>query len=77
MKAVRVHEYGPPTSSSTRTSPLPEPGEGEILVRIHAAGVNPIDWKVRAGYLKDYVPFPLPFVPGRPLRHGRCAWSGR
>src|SRR5207302_614630 len=32
--------------------------------RVHAASVNPIDWKVRAGYMKDYIPLPLPFIPG-------------
>ncbi len=67
MKAVRVHEYGPPDVLKYEDVPMPEPGEGEILVKIHAAGVNPVDWKVRAGYLKDFVPFPLPFVPGTAL----------
>jgi NADPH:quinone reductase-like Zn-dependent oxidoreductase len=34
------------------------------LIRVHAAGVNPADWKARAGYLKDVFPLPLPFIPG-------------
>jgi NADPH:quinone reductase-like Zn-dependent oxidoreductase len=34
------------------------------LIRVHAASVNAIDWKARAGYVKDYIPLPLPFIPG-------------
>ena len=67
MKAVRVHEYGPPDVLKYEDVATPELGDGEVLVKVHAAGVNPIDWKVRAGYLKDYVPFPLPFVAGTAL----------
>ena len=35
-----------------------------MLVRVHFAGVNPIDWKLRAGYLKQFMPVPLPAIPG-------------
>ena len=35
-----------------------------MLVRVRFAGVNPVDWKLRAGYLKDYMPLNLPFIPG-------------
>ena len=42
----------------------PEPKAGELLIRVHFAGVNPIDWKFRAGYLKEYVPLTLPHTPG-------------
>jgi NADPH:quinone reductase-like Zn-dependent oxidoreductase len=44
--------------------PRPTPGAGELLLRVHVASVNPIDWKVRAGHMKDYIPHPLPFIPG-------------
>src|SRR6266542_2551236 len=64
MKAIRVHDYGGPEVLKYEDAPVPEPEEGEILVKIHAAGVNPADWKVRAGYFKAFVPFPIPFVPG-------------
>jgi NADPH:quinone reductase-like Zn-dependent oxidoreductase len=47
--------------------PRPEPQAGEVLVRVHAAGVNPVDWKIRRGYLKDFMPVPLPFTPGLDL----------
>lgn len=75
MKAVRVHEYGGPEVLKYEDAPRPEPAEGEILIRIHAAGVNPVDWKVRAGYFKDFVPFPIPFVPGTALS-GKVATLG-
>jgi NADPH2:quinone reductase len=44
---------------------MPEPGPGELLVAVRAAGVNPVDWKIRAGYLKDYMPLAMPAVLGR------------
>src|SRR5205823_10063011 len=64
MKAVRVHNYGGPEVLKFEDAPRPTPGSGELLIRVHAASVNPIDWKVRAGYMKDYIPLPLPFIPG-------------
>src|SRR5205814_3164075 len=54
----------------------PEPGEGEVQVRVRAAGVNPIDWKFRAGYLKEFAPLELPHVPGFDLA-GTVAAVGR
>ena len=64
MKAVRVHKYGGPEVLRFEDVPRPTPGSGELLVKVHAASVNPIDWKIRAGYMKDYIPLPLPFIPG-------------
>jgi len=49
MKAVRMHDYGKADVLVYEDAPRPEPKSGEVLVRIHAAGVNPIDWKVREG----------------------------
>ena len=64
MQAVRFHEYGPPDVLRVETAPRPEPGEGEVLVRVRSAGVNPIDWKYRAGYLQRFMPLELPHIPG-------------
>jgi NADPH:quinone reductase-like Zn-dependent oxidoreductase len=64
MKAVRIHEYGGPEVLRYEDAPRPAPTAGEALIRIHAAAGNPIDWKARAGYLKDRFNYKLPFIPG-------------
>jgi NADPH:quinone reductase-like Zn-dependent oxidoreductase len=64
MKAVRMHGYGGPEVLKYEDAPRPEAGEGEVLVRVHAAGVNPVDWKIRAGYMRGFRDFPIPFILG-------------
>ena len=64
MKAVRFHEFGGPEVLVYEDAPCPEPGAGEILVKVHAAGVNPVDWKVRAGMLTRLFAHTLPLIPG-------------
>jgi len=64
MKAIRFHDYGGPEVLVLEDLPVPEPAEGDVLVRIHAAGVNPIDWKIRAGHLKAFRPYTLPLILG-------------
>ena len=62
MKAIRVHQYGGPEVMRLEEIPVPEPGAGEVLVRVRAAGVNPVDAYRRSGG-SGYNP-PLPFTPG-------------
>src|SRR5579872_4786328 len=64
MRAIRFHNYGPPSVLVVDEVERPEPKQGEVLVRVQAAGVNPIDWKLRSGALKQYMPLPLPYIPG-------------
>lgn len=67
MNAVRLHNYGDPEVLIYETAPCPEPQADEVLIRIHAAGVNPADWKMRQGYLRDKFPFSLPLILGYDL----------
>jgi NADPH:quinone reductase-like Zn-dependent oxidoreductase len=64
MKAVRIHKYGGPEVVRYEDAPRPQPQAGEVVVRVHAAGVNPIDWKVREGYMKDFWPHKFPLILG-------------
>ncbi len=64
MKAVRIHEYGGPEVLRYEDAPVPAPGPGEVLVRVRAAGVNPVDWKTRAGSGMAAVLGPPPFTVG-------------
>jgi NADPH:quinone reductase-like Zn-dependent oxidoreductase len=51
MKAVRIHAFGGPDVLKLEEVPIPKPQPDEILVRVHAAGINPVDWKIREGHL--------------------------
>jgi len=62
MRAARVHAFGPPEAIAIDQLPLPTPGEGEVLVRVAAAGVGPWDAWIRAG--KSVLPQPLPLTLG-------------
>jgi NADPH:quinone reductase len=62
MKAIRVTAFGGPEVLKLEEVPTPQPGPGEVLVRIHAAGVNPVETYIRAG---TYARLPqLPYTPG-------------
>ena len=61
MKAVVIHETGGPEVLRWEEAPDPEPGDGEVLVRVHAASVNPADWKQRRGYREPALPIVLGF----------------
>jgi NADPH:quinone reductase-like Zn-dependent oxidoreductase len=64
MKAVCIYGYGGPEVLVYEDAPCPRPRDGEVLVRVHAAGINPVDWKVREGQFKDMIPVSLPLVLG-------------
>lgn len=67
MRAVVFTDFGGPEVLVPMTVPRPEPLPTEVLVRVHAAGINPLDLRTRAG-------FPTP--PGRPSERGRTSWAG-
>jgi NADPH:quinone reductase-like Zn-dependent oxidoreductase len=64
MKAIVVHEYGAPEVLKFEDYPDPVPGAGEVLVRVAATSVNPIDYKRRAGLTKDFYPIQFPGLIG-------------
>jgi NADPH:quinone reductase-like Zn-dependent oxidoreductase len=64
MKAIVVHQYGGPDVLKFEDYPDPVPGPGEVLVRVAASSVNPIDYKRRAGLTKDFYPLQFPGLIG-------------
>ena len=64
MKAIVVHEYGAPEVLKFEDYPDPVPSPGEVLVRVAATSVNPIDYKRRAGLTKDFYPMTFPGLIG-------------
>ena len=64
MKAVSIYSYGGPEVLVYEDAPRPHPDAGEVLVRVHAAGINPVDWKIREGNLKGMLHHAFPLVLG-------------
>ena len=64
MKAAVIREYGDATVFKSEDIPTPEPGDTEVLVKVHFASVNPFDYKVRAGYMKNRMPLKFPAILG-------------
>lgn len=64
MKAVRIHSYGGPEVLKYENAPIPLLCSNDILIRVHAAGVNPIDWKIRQGFLAPLGQHTLPLILG-------------
>jgi len=64
MQAVCIYRYGGPEVLVYENAPKPHPDAGEILVRVHAAGINPVDWKIREGELKEMLKHTFPLVLG-------------
>ncbi len=67
MKAVRIHAFGGPEVLVYEDAPRPEPAAGEVVVKVHATSLNPVDRGTRTGYLQGMVNFTLPFIPGLDL----------
>jgi NADPH:quinone reductase-like Zn-dependent oxidoreductase len=67
MKAIVLHEYGGPSNLKYEDFPDPTPGPGEVLVRVHATSINPVDWKMRSGAAHARFPLTFPAILGREL----------
>jgi NADPH:quinone reductase-like Zn-dependent oxidoreductase len=59
MRAVVMHETGGPDVLRYEETERPQPGDGEVLIRVRAASVNPVDWKYRRGFVEKAVPVVL------------------
>jgi NADPH:quinone reductase-like Zn-dependent oxidoreductase len=64
MKAIRVYAYGGPEQLRLEEAPQPRVESGKVLVRIHAASVNPIDFKLAFGNMRQIMPISFPWIPG-------------
>jgi NADPH:quinone reductase-like Zn-dependent oxidoreductase len=64
MKAIVVHEYGRPDVLKIEDYPDPIPGPGEVLIKVAAASVNPVDYQRRAGLTQDFYPMKFPSLIG-------------
>ncbi|MFC4714500.1 NADP-dependent oxidoreductase [Planococcus dechangensis] len=64
MKAIVIDQYGGKEQLKERDVETPSIAENQVLVEVHATSVNPIDWKLREGYLKDMLPWEFPIILG-------------
>ncbi len=64
IQAIRVYQYGGPEQLKLEQIPCPEPQPGEVLVRVHATAVLPVEWKIRQGAFHAFQPAAFPYIPG-------------
>lgn len=64
MQAVRIHQYGGPDQLTLEQIAIPDIASDEVLIKVFAAGINPVDWKIREGHLKDMLNHTLPLTLG-------------
>jgi NADPH:quinone reductase-like Zn-dependent oxidoreductase len=72
MKAFRIHSYGGSDVLAYEDASRPASGVSEALVAVRSAGINPVNWKIREGPLKDRLQYRFPFTPGWTFRE---LWS--
>ncbi len=64
MKAVRIHKYGNSGELIFEDAPMPMVGANDLLINVVATSVNPVDWKIREGHLKEMVSYSMPVILG-------------
>lgn len=65
MKAIAINDFGGPEQLQRVERPMPPITDEQVLVAVHVAAVNPIDWRIRQGQLKQFVPYEFPVILGR------------
>src|SRR4051794_34453016 len=76
MKAVLLYEYGGPEKLRYEDTDVPDYGDNEVLVRVRATSINPVDWKIRSGAARARMPVEFPAILGRDLS-GEVVAAGR
>jgi NADPH:quinone reductase-like Zn-dependent oxidoreductase len=76
MKAVLLYEYGGPEKLRYEDTDVPDYGDNEVLVRVRATSLNPVDWKIRSGAARARMPVEFPAILGRDLS-GEVVAAGR
>lgn len=64
MKAIQVAQYGQAEALQLKDVPDLKPNEDQVLINVAGSGINPIDWKILSGAMKQFIPLPLPYTPG-------------
>lgn len=64
MKAIVIKRYGGAEELEELDMPQPVPNDDQVLIEMHATSINPIDWKLRQGYLKEMIPLEFPIILG-------------
>ncbi|MEO8823985.1 MAG: NADP-dependent oxidoreductase [Ginsengibacter sp.] len=64
MKTIQIHKFGGPEVLKYEDAERPTPANDEVLIKVYASGVNPVDWKIRAGLAQKSFPVNLPLIPG-------------
>ncbi|MEK5520601.1 NADPH:quinone reductase [Heyndrickxia sporothermodurans] len=64
MKTIVIEKYGGKEELKEKEMQQPTPKENQVVVKLHATSINPIDWKLREGYLKEMLPFDFPIILG-------------
>jgi NADPH:quinone reductase-like Zn-dependent oxidoreductase len=64
MKAIQVAQYGQAEGLEFKELPDLAPNDDQILINVAGSGINPIDWKILSGAMKQFIPLPLPYTPG-------------
>ena len=64
MRAIRIHQYGGIDTLQLDKVELPKVAADDILIQVKSAAVNPVDWKIREGYLQEFIPYQLPVTLG-------------